>query len=153
MQDRDRDRDEEEVRRLLLESEILEGTLATLRQRLGLIEASMAESRTAAETLSGVKAEKRGAEVLVPIGGGSFVRARIEDNEKVIVGIGADVSVEKTIEEAIKDFEERLSELERTRQSVEQQFLQVSQRLEADRERLSQLLRAREGAKGSVRTP
>lgn len=150
---RARERDEEEIRRLVLESEVLEGTLATLRQRLSLIDASMAESRIAIQALTGVKAEKKGVEALVPIGGGSFVRARIDDNERVIVGIGADVSVEKTIEEAVKDFEGRLGELERTRQSVEQQFLQVSQRLDADRERLSQLIRAREEATGPVRTP
>jgi prefoldin alpha subunit len=146
-----KDREEEELRRLLIESEILEGTLATLRQRLSLIEASMTESRMATETLLGIKSEKMGAEVLVPIGGGSFIKARIGDNERAIVGIGADVSVEKTIDEALKDFEERISELEKTRQSVEQQFLQVSQRLEADRERLSQLLKAREGETRPVR--
>ncbi|MEM2926355.1 MAG: prefoldin subunit alpha [Candidatus Bathyarchaeia archaeon] len=147
------DKEEEELRRLLIESEILEGTLNTLRQRLSLIEASITESRMAAETLQGIKSEKKGAEVLVPIGGGSFIKARIEDNERVIVGIGADVSVEKTIDEAIKDFEDRLGDLEKTRQSVEQQFLQVSQRLEADRERLSEILKAREGETRPVRTP
>jgi prefoldin alpha subunit len=97
-------------------------------------------------TLEDVEKEKEDAELLVPIGGSSYVKAKLANPDKVVVGLGAGVSVEKTLQEAKAIVKERLDELEKTMVSAQQQFAQVADRLNADRDRLESLLaKVREG--------
>jgi len=97
-------------------------------------------------TLDGIEKEKENTEMLVPIGGSSYVKAKLADSNKIIVGIGSGVSVEKTLADAKADLKERLEELEKTLNSAQQQFSQVAERINTGRGRLESLLAsAREG--------
>jgi prefoldin alpha subunit len=60
--------------------------------------------------------------------------------DKVVVGMGAGVSIEKTLPEAKAIVKERLEELEKTMQSAQQQFAQIAQRINAGRSRVESLL-------------
>ena len=93
-----------------------------------------------------IEKEKEDAELLVPIGGGSYIKVKLANADKVIVGMGAGVSVEKTLPETKAIVKERLGELEKTMSSAKQQFAQVAQRINAGRNRLERLLaKVREG--------
>lgn len=96
-------------------------------------------------TLEAINKKPKGTETLVPIGADSYVRAEISDSEKVIVGIGAEVCMEKTVDESITELKNRQAELEKTRTSIEQQLGQILTRLESDRGRLNDLLRKKSG--------
>ena len=94
----------------------------------------------------GIEKEKENAEMLVPIGGSSYVKVKLTDSNKIIVGMGAGVSVEKTLAEAKITLKERLDDLEKTMNSAQQQFSQVAERINSGRGRLESLLAsAREG--------
>ena len=137
---------EEELRRLSVEMRYLEQTADTLQQRIGMVNAALTDLTYANLTLDGLEKEKENAELLVPIGGNSYVKAKISDTNKVIVGIGAGVSVEKTLQEAKTMLKERLDELEKTMNSAQQQFGQVAERINSGRARLETLLSgSREG--------
>jgi len=130
---------EEEIRRLIVELRILEGTAEELRSRINLLDAVSAELNMAKKTLEGMGKEDPDAPVFVPIGGGSYIKAKITDVDKVVYGVGAGVSVEKSLEEAKQGVDERISELERTKKTLEQQFSQVIKRIQENRERLQEL--------------
>ena len=65
---------------------------------------------------------------------------KLANLDKVVVGMGAGVSVEKTLPEAKEIVKERLGELEKTIRSAQQQFAQVADRINASRNRLESLL-------------
>lgn len=130
---------QETYRRLAVELRILEGTAETLQSRLNLVNAYLTELNVAKMTLEGVEKETPDASMFVPIGGGSFVKAKLESNEKVIVGAGAGVSIERTMTEAKQTVQNRLGELEKTRTSLQQQFVQVVDRINEDRDQLQDL--------------
>jgi prefoldin alpha subunit len=97
-------------------------------------------------TLDGIEKEKENAELLVPIGGGAYVKVKLENTNKIIVGMGAGVSIEKTLPEAKTTLKERLDELEKTMNVAQQQFTQVADRINSGRSRLETLLASgREG--------
>ncbi len=124
----------------------LEQTAETLQQRIGMVNAAITDLTYANMTLDGIAAEKENAELLVPIGGNSYVKAKIADTNKIIVGVGAGVSVEKTLVDAKATLKERLDELEKTMNAAQQQFSQVAERINSGRARLeSMLAHAREG--------
>ena len=142
----ERGKTEEELRRLSLEMRYLEQTAETLQQRIGMVNAAITDLAYANMTLDGIEKEKESAELLVPIGGSAYVKVKLADSNKVIVGMGAGVSVEKTLQEAKTILKERLDELEKTMNSAQQQFTQVVERINTGRNRLETLLAtAREG--------
>jgi prefoldin alpha subunit len=124
----------------------LEQTADTLQQRIGMVNAAITDLTYANMTLDGIATEKENAELLVPIGGNTYVKAKIADTNKIIVGVGAGVSVEKTLLDAKVTLKERLDELEKTMNAAQQQFSQVAERINSGRARLeSMLAKAREG--------
>jgi len=131
--------DQETFRRLSVELRILEGTAEALQARMNLVNAALTELNLARMTLEGVEKESPEALLFVPIGGGSFVKAKLESAEKVIVGAGAGVSIERTMSEAKQTVQSRISELEKTRVSLQQQLVQVVDRMQENRDKLQDL--------------
>ncbi len=140
---------EDPLRSLVIELQYLEGTAQAIQQRISLIDAAMTEMQVANSTVEGLKSETVGTDVLMPIGGGSYIRAKLSDNEKLIVGIGADVAIEKTFPEALESYGARFSELQKARSALEQQIARVAARIDKGREELQKLAKQAEG-KGNV---
>ena len=135
-----RGKEEEELRKLSVEMRFLEQTAETLQQRMSMMNAAITDLIYANMTLEGIEQEKKNAELLVPIGGSSDVKVKLANPDKVVVGMGAGVSIEKTLPEAKAIVKERLDELEKTMRSAQQQFAQVAERVNAGRNRLESLL-------------
>jgi prefoldin alpha subunit len=133
--------DEEVLRRLILELRILEGRAGELQARLNVLNAFSNEVQLAQATLDGLKEEKSGIQVLLPVGGGSFVKAVIDKPEKVLVGVGAGISIEKKRTEAVESLQEQQDQLESARQSLQQQTVQVVQRMSEIRAQVNDLYR------------
>ena len=145
--------DQETYRRLAVELRILEGTADAMQSRLNLISAALAELNVARMTLEGVEKENPEAPLFVPIGGGSFVKAKLESADKVIVGMGAGVSIEKTIAEAKTTIQTRISEMEKTMTSLRQQLIQVVNRMQENRDELEELTAKLSGAEKAPDVP
>ena len=142
----DKNAAEEELNRLSVEMRFYEQTAETLQQRIGMINAALRDLTYANMTLEEMEKEKDNAELLVPIGASSYIKVKLASSDTVIVGMGAGVSVEKTLPEAKEIVKERLDELEKTLNSAQQQFAQVAQRINAGRSQLQSLLaRVRQG--------
>ncbi len=136
---------DEEMRALLAEIRLMEGSARILQSRLDLVSAALSETLTAIQTLEGTRGSPENREILIPIGSGSFVRAKLADPGKIIIGIGAGVCLEKTVEDSIKDLRLRSSELDKARSSATQQLSQILDQTEIYRSRLGELVRKKGG--------
>ena len=139
---------DEEMRQLLVEIRFLEGSARVLQSRLDIVTAALSETLTAIQTLEGTKGQPDASEALIPIGSGSFVKAKLADPGNIIIGVGAGVCVEKSVDDSTKDLRLRSSELEKARVNVTQQLSQLLGQTEDYRERLGELVRKKGG--GSV---
>ena len=110
---------EEEIQRQLYQIELYKQQINRLQEELGKIELLKLEILKSIESMEGLKQSK---EVLVPLGGGVFVRAVVEDRDKVIVNVGADVFVEKSIDETIEDLKGSSEELNRAESKIKEQI-------------------------------
>ena len=124
---------------MALESRYLEETVNELQSRINMTNSAITELRVSSMTLEGLETEKKDSQLFVPIGGGSYVKAKLETSKKVVVGIGADVAVEKTVKEAKVELEARIAELEKTRQALGQQFNQVVGRIQENRNTMEEV--------------
>jgi len=131
--------EEETFRRLAVELRLLEGTAEALQSRINLVNAALTELTIASATLEGIEKEKENSSLFVPIGGGSYVKAKLESADKVIVGMGAGVATERTVKEARENLEKRIGELEKTRNTLQQQLTQVIDKIQDGRLKLQEL--------------
>lgn len=131
--------EEETLRRLAVELRILEGTAEALQSRINLINATLTELRIASMTLEGVEKEEEGAPLFVPIGGGSYVKAKLESADTVIAGIGAGVAIERTVREAKENLGNRIAEFEKMRTTFQQQLTQVIEKIQDGRSKFQEL--------------
>ena len=136
--------DEETLRKFLTELKALKGTANIIQSRLNMVDAALMDITTANLSIEGIKNNTSGSEILVPVGGGSFIRAKLSDVEKVIVGVGADICIEKTVAESVEDFNNRQSDLEKAKASLEQQLTQTMNNLNVRRGQMTEILKKRE---------
>ena len=140
-------KNEEEIRKISVELRLLEQTAEALQSRLSMLNAVTQDLTYANITLESLEKEKENSELLVPIGGTSYIRAKLDNPDNIIVGIGAGVSVEKTRLEAKEIIKKRLEDLEKARTSTQQQFVQVAGKINADRDRFEELAATVRGEK------
>jgi len=137
--------EDEALRQKIIELRILEGSVSLLQSRLEVINAALNEVIIASSTLEGAKGVQKGSQALIPVGAGSFLRAELTDVEKVIMGVGANVCIEKSIEESINELKNRRAELEKVKASIQQQLEQTMLKLEEERENLEELIKKKGG--------
>jgi len=142
-------KNEEEIRRISVELRLLEQTAEALQSRLSMLNAVAQDLTYSNMTLQSLENEKENSELLVPIGGTSYIRAKLDNPDNIIVGIGAGVSVEKTRQEAKDIIKKRLEDLDKARTSTQQQFVQVAGKINEDREKFESLAATVRGEKTS----
>lgn len=131
---------EQEIRKLNMELRYFEQTAEALQQRLSMLNAAMTDLTYANMTLESIEKEKESAEMMVPIGGSSYINVKLANPDKVVVGMGSGVSVEKTLPEAKDLMKQRLDDLEKTRTQAQQQLSQVIERINQGRTRMESML-------------
>ncbi|TKX82445.1 prefoldin subunit alpha [Halorubrum sp. SD626R] len=124
----------QELQELDEEIEVLEEEIADYREEQSDID----DAIEAIETLD------TGATVQVPLGGGAYVRAEVQDIDEIIVSLGGNYSAEQNEEDAIdvlrrkqealddriEETEEEVDELESESQELEQQAQQMQQQMQ-----------------------
>lgn len=105
-------------------------------EQLNLLENGRMEAFAAIEALEAMLASEENT-VLLQIGGGASVRAKVLEPEKILVAIGADVIVERTNNEAVEFLRGRIMEMEASQKRVSEtleklraQMNEITKRLE-----------------------
>jgi prefoldin alpha subunit len=140
---------EDIVRQLATEIRILEGSAGALQSRLDIVRAAISEITLAHNTLEGFKTLQEGVDTLIPIGAGSYIRMKIADSKKLVMGVGAGAAIEKDVDSSVEELKGRLQELDKARTSIQQQLEQTLARYQQDRDALEELL----GRQGTAARP
>jgi prefoldin alpha subunit len=120
-------RDEQE---LALNIQILQEQARIIASNVEKLTIYLQELNMSKTTLEGLQTLNKGDEILVPIGASNFIRARIEDTTGLIVGVGANVSMDKTVEEAVTAIQEKISFIESKIRENQETYIKVAQKLD-----------------------
>jgi len=85
--------------------------------QLELLENGRMEALAAIESLQGLPEAADGT-VLLQIGGGASVRAKVLEADKVLLNIGSEVIVERTNKDAVEFLKDRITEMEASGKKV-----------------------------------
>jgi len=127
--------DQRELQELQLYYNEYQQNLDYLRQQLNLVVERKMESRAAIDALETVR-EQVDETVLLPLGGGASLRARIPDPDTVLVNIGSDVVVTRTNPEAVEYLKGRITELESFEKKLAESIGSLQAQMEDIRRRL-----------------
>ncbi len=113
---------QDELRSLIAQAEYI-------REQIDVISSTIQDLAVVIETLEYLKKHGEGKIVLLPIGAGNYIRARIEKLDTVIMGVGGRLSIEASPDEARKMLEERISILENLRLDLLKKLEEINRRI------------------------
>ena len=109
---------EQELRNYMMLIEQYKEQMAQLETQNQYVQAAIAEYNRAKITLEQLNNADGGDEILIPIGGSAFVDAKVKSTSKVLFDIGGGLVTEKKSEDAIKNIDKRIEELQKTQEKL-----------------------------------
>ncbi|MDR0439239.1 MAG: prefoldin subunit alpha [Methanocalculaceae archaeon] len=110
-----------------------------LSQQLRFIESARAESLASIEALVALADTNGEVSTLLGLGGGVSVRAIVADTRKMLVGIGAGVTVEKSTEEAISFLRDRITEMDASGKRLSESLGKLQNQMMAVEQRMQEI--------------
>jgi len=130
---------EEQTQQLLYQMQMLENMFGELTQKENSIISIIREANSAIHSIKGIDTQSE-SDSLVPLGLGTFVKSKVNSNEKIIINVGSGVAIEKNHNDAINYLESRLKELEIALQDTNQQRQQIAANLEQGKQQMQTLM-------------
>ncbi|MBN1109460.1 MAG: prefoldin subunit alpha [Methanomassiliicoccales archaeon] len=137
---------EQEIRQAMAALEAYKAQLEAMNEQGQLLQMSLEDHSRAKDALEAVARGQPGDEVLMPVGGSSYVYATVSHNDRVLVGVGTGVSMEKPIGDAMTTLDARINELMDAlkkvgegRTALEAKMQQLSQVLQQEYQRMQKV--------------
>ncbi|MEW6043340.1 MAG: prefoldin subunit alpha [Thermoproteota archaeon] len=130
---------EEQAQQFLYQMQVLESYAASLDQKEAAIMTFLREAMASVESIKGLSQNPQ-ADSLVPVGLGTYIKAKISEDSKVLVDVGAGIAVEKDHDSAINYLESRIKELQIALNDTVSQKHEALMRLEQLKQQMNNFL-------------
>ena len=144
---------EEEIRRLLAAYQQYQAQAEAIARQLGLTQLTAEGLERALKAVEAMETAEEGTEMLVPIGSGSFIHAKLASKEKVVLNVGAGVNIEKTPAEAKESLKIRKAEVAEGSKKLNEMLGKIDQemqRIQAIMEKFEESQQQHQGSEGVV---
>jgi prefoldin alpha subunit len=131
---------QKELQQKYLEFQMLDQQTKQAQKQLQMIEAQMQELINTGAALDDISNVKQGTDFLAPIASGIFVRGRLSENKDILVNVGANVAVSKSVEEVKGMLKSQLEELENVQQNTADQYQMLTLKAEKLEKELQKLI-------------
>ena len=101
----------ENLKERYMEYQLLMQQLQQLQQNVSDLEKHVVDLNSLADNLNSLNDSEADGETLMPLGSGIFVKGTLKDNKNIIMNVGANVCVEKTVPEAKGVVSKQLNEV------------------------------------------
>ena len=110
--------DESFVKQKYLEMQALDEKMKQIDNQLSVIDNQIKEVLVTKKALLDFKKLEKGRESLISLANGIFVKGEVKDNSTLLVNVGADVVVEKSVDDTISLMDSQLDELEQYKSAI-----------------------------------
>jgi len=124
---------EEEITRNLTLIEYYKQQLESIDMQLQYLQSTLADYQRAKITVEQLHAVDENSELLIPVGAGTFVNGSLKNASNVLIGVGAGIVIEKTVDEAVLKLEERIKRLQENLEKM----VSLGQKIQSDAEECS----------------
>ena len=116
---------EKKLQKLYMQFQILEQHIKQMQQQAATLNAQLLDLISTTHSLDDLKNVKPGTEILVPISSGVYIKGELKDNKNLIVNVGANTTVRKSLDDTKKIVEMQAEEMK----GLQKQALEELQRL------------------------
>lgn len=102
-----------------------------VQQQMNMVQISLEDCNRAINTIDELSNVSAGAEMMFPIGSGSFVYASVSHTDKAVVDIGAGLTVERPIPEAKEILQRRREKLTTALDNMNNTLAQLAQQMQS----------------------
>lgn len=144
---------EEEIRRLLAAYQQYQAQAEAIARQLGLTQLTAEGLDRALRAVEAMETAEEGTEMLVPIGSGSFIHAKLASKEKVVLNVGAGINIEKAPDEAKESLKARKAEVMEGSKKLNEMLGKIDQemqRIQAIMEKFEESQQQGQGSEGVV---
>ncbi|HJJ42352.1 MAG TPA: prefoldin subunit alpha [Methanocorpusculum sp.] len=110
-----------------------------MTQQMRFVETAKAEASASIETIQAISSAGGAVETLLALGGGVSVRAKIADVKNILVGIGADVTVEKSAEDTIEFLKNRITEMDASSKRLAESLGKLNEQISSIQKRMQEI--------------
>ncbi len=132
------DKNKNKLAEIYTEIQVLQQQLDNLEHQIKDVDRQEQDLNTAVEAIKNIKRIDDNQESLIPVVNGVFVKAKIIKSDKVLVNIGANTIVEKTMDETIDMLNKNISEIKSYREKILVQYQNVVNVLELRQKSLNE---------------
>ncbi len=112
-----------------VELKMLDSQARAVSEQLERVDSSILEIEYLKNSLDELKSVKENSEILAPMSNGIFVKAHVHAVDKLLVNVGGNVIVEKSIEETKELLDEQAKEMMTARDTLIGQMQKIEDRL------------------------
>ena len=137
---------EQRINELVQQSRILEAYMNDIVAKESTAMRLIEEARLASSAMNNLTAGDH-SESLVPVGIGVYVRALIPPVDRLLVNVGAGISIEKNKQDTLNYIESRIKEFETASRQLAGQKQQIELRMAQIQEQINNMLQQSSGAR------
>ena len=130
---------EQKINEMVQQSRVLEAYMNETITRESTVTRLIGEARLASSAIQNVTGESE-VESLMPVGIGVYIRALVPPVKKLLVNVGAGVTIEKSREDTVNYIESRIKEFEVALRQLAVQKQQIEMRMEQIQGQVNQML-------------
>jgi prefoldin alpha subunit len=133
---------EQQVQEDLMRLDAYRGQLNAMLQQYQILSASRTEHARARESLEGVDRSDPQAELLLPLGGETYVRGSIQHEGPVLIGVGSGIVVEMERPKVAELLAQRITRIDEALRETEGQMAALDDRIQVLSRRLDDAARS-----------
>lgn len=132
---------EKEMQELYINLQLLTNAIKQLQKQIQLLEEQFINMQVVKSSLDELSEVKVNSPILVPVAEGIFCSASLEDNKELLMNIGGNIAVKKSIPDAKEYIDERLKELEKNREEMTEQLTSVVEQTQKLQDKFNSLVK------------
>jgi len=125
-----KEEDSQVMQQKYMELQMLNQQMQQVQQQLQTVEQQSMEVEFVIDALENLAKVDVGSEVLVPLSSGIFVKAKLQDNKELVVNVGGNTTVTKTILEVQEMLRKQVKELHKVKNDLTGKFTESANKMQ-----------------------
>ena len=129
--------DENQMKEKYMQFQMLQQQMEQVSQHLEMFNQQLAELDISISAVKELETAEKDNELLAPIADGIFFKAKLIDNQKLVVNVGSNVTVERTVPEVVvllkeqkEETSKRMQEADEVMQHISKEAMKIYQEVE-----------------------
>lgn len=125
-----------EINEAYVEAQFLANQFQQLQEQLSLISSQINDISSQIEYLNEFKKVKSNSKLYSQLLPGIFIKTTLEDEKKLLINVGANIAVKRTVEQAKEMLLSKISEFKSIEENLREQILRIYTKLEEKQKEL-----------------